>query len=101
LINPSAATIIIAPIMLPVALEFGIDPVFFGVLMIVNLAIGNITPPVGLDLFVVSAVTKISINRIARAMVPYLMILLVDLLIVTFIPQIIMFLPNLFGIGTG
>jgi C4-dicarboxylate transporter DctM subunit len=101
MINPSAATIIIAPIMLPVALEFGIDPVFFGVLMIVNLAIGNITPPVGLDLFVVSAVTKISINRIARAMVPYLMILLVDLLIVTFIPQIIMFLPNLFGIGTG
>jgi C4-dicarboxylate transporter DctM subunit len=80
LINPSAATIIIAPIMLPVALEFGIDPVFFGVLMMVNLAIGNITPPVGLDLFVVSAVTKISINRIARAMVPYLMILLVSLL---------------------
>ena len=80
MINPSAATIIIAPIMLPVALEFGIDPVFFGVLMIVNLAIGNITPPVGLDLFVVSAVTKISINRIARAMVPYLMILLVSLL---------------------
>ncbi|GAI24909.1 unnamed protein product, partial [marine sediment metagenome] len=45
-------------------------PVFFGVLMIVNLAIGNVTPPVGLDLFVVSAVTKISIDRIARAMLP-------------------------------
>lgn len=101
MVNPSAAIIIVAPIMLPVALKFGIDPVFFGVLMVVNLAIGNITPPVGLDLFVVSAVTKISIDRIAKAMMPYLAILLADLFIITYIPQIIMFLPSVFGAHGG
>ncbi len=95
MVNPSAAVVIITPILLPVAQQFGIDIVFFGVLMIANLAIGNITPPVGLDLFVVSAVTKLSMDKITRAMFPYLVILLVDLVFITFIPQIIMFLPNL------
>jgi C4-dicarboxylate transporter DctM subunit len=96
MVNPSAAVVIITPILLPVAQQFGIDTVFFGVLMIANLAIGNITPPVGLDLFVVSAVTKLSMDKITRAMFPYLVILLVDLVFITFIPPIIMFLPNLF-----
>jgi len=95
MVNPSAAVVILTPILLPVALQFGINPVFFGVLMIVNLAIGNVTPPVGLDLFVVSAVTKISIDRIARAMLPYLIILIIDLIIVTYVPGIIMLIPTL------
>jgi C4-dicarboxylate transporter DctM subunit len=95
MVNPSAAVVILTPILLPVALQFGINPVFFGVLMIVNLAIGNVTPPVGLDLFVVSAVTKISIDRIARAMFPYLIILIIDLIIATYVPGIIMLLPTL------
>lgn len=80
---------------MPVALQFGINLVLFGVLMIVNLAIGNVTPPVGLDLFVVSAVTKISIDRIAKAMLSYLIVLIIDLLIVTYIPAIIMLIPTL------
>jgi C4-dicarboxylate transporter DctM subunit len=67
--------------------------------MIVNLAIGNVTPPVGLDLFAVSAVTKISIDRIAKAMFPYLIILIIDLLIVTYIPAIIMLIPALLRLG--
>jgi len=95
MVNPSAAVVILTPILLPVALQFGINPVFFGVLMIVNLAIGNITPPVGLDLFVVSAVTKISIDRIAKAMLPYLAVLIIDLIIVTYVPGIIMLIPTL------
>ena len=95
MVNPSAAVVILTPILLPVALQFGINPVFFGVLMIVNLAIGNVTPPVGLDLFVVSAVTKISIDRIARAMFPYLIVLILDLIIVTYIPGVIMLIPTL------
>jgi len=95
MVNPSAAVVILTPILLPTVIQFGISPVFFGVLMVVNLAIGNVTPPVGLDLFVVSAVTKISIDRIARAMFPYLLILLLGLIIVTYVPGIIMFLPNL------
>ena len=97
MVNPSAAVVILTPILLPTVIQFGISPVFFGVLMVVNLAIGNVTPPVGLDLFVVSAVTKISIDRIARAMFPYLLILLLGLIIITYVPGIIMFLPNLFS----
>ena len=95
MVNPSAAVVILTPILLPTVIQFGISPIFFGVLMVVNLAIGNVTPPVGLDLFVVSAVTGISIDRIARAMFPYLLILLLGLIIVTYVPGIIMFLPEL------
>lgn len=95
LLNASAAVVILTPILLPVALKLGIDPVFFGVLMVVNLAIGCITPPVGLDLFVVSSITKLSIDRIMRDVMPYLIALIVVLLIVTWFPDIILFLPRL------
>jgi len=95
MVNASAAVVILGPIVLPIALGLGIDPVFFGVLMVVNLAIGTITPPVGLDLFVASAITKIPIERLVQKVMPYLLVLLADLLILTYIPQIILFLPNL------
>ena len=97
LLNASAAVVILTPILLPVALQLGIDPVFFGVLMVVNLAIGCITPPVGLDLFVVSSITKISIDRIMKDITPYLVALLVVLVILTWLPGIILFLPRLLG----
>ncbi len=95
LINASAAVVILTPIFLPVALQLGIDPLFFGVLMVVNLAIGCITPPVGLDLFVASAITKVPLERVMRASMPYLIALLVMLAILTVFPPIITFLPNL------
>ena len=95
LINASAAVVILTPILLPVALSMGIDPMFFGVLMVVNLAIGCITPPVGLDLFIVSSIMGISIDKVTAKVMPYLLILLVDLVILTYIPSIITFLPNM------
>lgn len=95
LINASAAIVILTPILLPVALGLGIDPVFFGVLMVINLAIGCITPPVGLDLFVVSSITGISIDKVTAKVMPYLFILLLDLLIFTWFPSIITFMPAL------
>ncbi len=95
LLNASAAVVILTPILLPVALSLGIDPVFFGVLMVVNLAIGCITPPVGLDLFVVSSITKISIDKIMRDVMPYLLALIAVLVILTWFPDIILFLPRL------
>ena len=95
LINASAAVVILTPILLPVALSMGIDPMFFGVLMVVNLAIGCITPPVGLDLFIVSSITGISIDKVTAKVMPYLLILLADLVILTYIPSIITFLPNM------
>lgn len=95
MVNASSAIVILTPIVLPIALGLGINPVFFGVLMVVNLAIGTITPPVGLDLFVASAITKIPIETLIKKVMPYLLIMLVDLVILTYIPDIIMFLPNL------
>lgn len=95
LINASAAVVILTPILLPVALGMGIDPVFFGVLMVINLAIGCITPPVGLDLFVVSSITGISIDKVTVKVLPYLVMLLVDLVIFTYFPSIITFMPAL------
>ncbi len=95
LINASAAVVILTPIFLPVALQLGIDPLFFGVLMVVNLAIGCITPPVGLDLFVASAITKVPLERVIQASIPYLIALLMVLVILTLVPGIITFLPAL------
>jgi C4-dicarboxylate transporter DctM subunit len=95
LVNASAAVVIVTPILLPVALSMGIDPLFFGVLMVVNLAIGCVTPPVGLDLFVVSSITGISIDSVTKKIMPYLMILLLDLVILTYFPSIITFLPHM------
>ena len=96
LLNASAAVVILTPILLPVAISLGIDLVFFGVLMVVNLAIGCITPPVGLDLFVVSSITKIPIDKIMKDIMPYLLALLVVLAILTVFPDIILFLPRMF-----
>jgi len=95
LINASAAVVILTPIFLPVAERLGIDPLFFGVLMVVNLAIGCITPPVGLDLFVASAISKVPLEKVMQATLPYLYALLLALALFTFCPVIITFLPNL------
>lgn len=97
LINASAAVVILVPILLPVAISYGINPIFFGVLMIVNLAIGCITPPVGLDLFVVCSISKLPIEKITKAIFPYIVVLILDLLVLTYFPQIIMFVPTILG----
>jgi len=95
LVTASAAVVILTPIFLPVAKTLGIDPLFFGVLMVVNLAIGCITPPVGLDLFVASAISKVPIERVVKACLPYLWALLVVLVILTIFPWFITVLPSL------
>jgi C4-dicarboxylate transporter DctM subunit len=94
LVNASAAVVIMTPIFLPVAITLGIDPLFFGVLMVVNLAIGCITPPVGLDLFVASAIAKVPIERVFKHSAPYLYALLVVLVILTMVPWFITVLPH-------
>ncbi|MFV0347641.1 MAG: TRAP transporter large permease [Halodesulfovibrio sp.] len=95
MINASAAVVILTPIFLPVALQLGIDPLFFGVLMVVNLAIGCITPPVGLDLFVASAICKVPLERVMKASLPYLYALLGVLLVLTSLPILTTFLPSM------
>ncbi|MCX7780735.1 MAG: TRAP transporter large permease [Negativicutes bacterium] len=94
-LNASAAIIILAPILVPVVTKVGIDPVFFGVIMTVNMAIGTITPPVGVDLFVAQTVSGVSLERITRLIWPFILVLVVDLMLLTYIPELTMFLPTL------
>ncbi len=92
-----AALILIAtPIFLPIATSVGVDPVHFGMIMMLNLGVGLLTPPVGGTLFVGSAIGGISIERLSKAMLPFYAVLIATLMVITYIPQIVMFLPNLF-----
>ncbi|MGB8437450.1 MAG: TRAP transporter large permease [Burkholderiales bacterium] len=93
--EPTGIILILAPILFPIAMELGIDPVHLGIIMTVNLEIGMVTPPVGLNLFVTAGITKMSIMEVVRAALPWLSVLLVFLVLVTYIPQIALFLPNL------
>ncbi|TVM16890.1 C4-dicarboxylate ABC transporter permease [Oceanidesulfovibrio indonesiensis] len=92
--EPSAILLIMAPILFPIALQLGIDPIHLGVIMVVNMEIGMITPPVGLNLFVTAGITGRSIGWVVRAALPWLLILLVFLIMITYIPQISLFLPE-------
>jgi C4-dicarboxylate transporter DctM subunit len=93
--EPTGIILILAPIFFPIATHLGIDPIHLGVIMVVNMEIGMVTPPVGLNLFVTSGITGMSIVQVTKAALPWLMVLLVFLAIVTYIPQITLFLPNL------
>jgi len=92
--EPTGIILILAPILFPIAGQLGIDPVHLGIIMVVNLEIGMVTPPVGLNLFVTSGITGMSIMRVVRAALPWLSVLLVFLIIVTYIPQLSIWLPN-------
>ncbi len=91
-----AALVILFPVLLPVATEVGMDPVQFGVLMVLNLMIGLSTPPVGVCMFVASSIGKVSIGRASLALLPFLGVSLVVLLLVSFIPELTLYLPSLF-----
>jgi len=96
-LNASAAVIILAPILVPVVVSMGIDPVHFGALFIVNLAIGTITPPVGVDLFVVQSITDLPFSTVVKNIIPFMLALFAVLIIVTYIPQVSLFIPKLFN----
>lgn len=94
-----AVMIIAFPVLLPVILKIGIDPVHFGVMLVLNLMIGLVTPPVGLCLYVVAGIAKISIAEITREILPYVAALIFVLLLVTYVPAITLALPELLGYG--
>ena len=93
--EPTGIILILAPILFPIATKLGIDPVHLGIIMVVNLEIGMVTPPVGLNLFVTAGITKMSIMAVARAAMPWTLILMLFLLIITYVPAITLFLPNM------
>ena len=94
-IETSAAIIVLAPILAPVAMHFGVDPVHFGLIMVVNLALGMITPPFGVNLFAACTVARISLDRIIRHLLPFVGVILVCLLIITYVPWISLALRDL------
>jgi C4-dicarboxylate transporter DctM subunit len=93
--EPTGIILILAPILFPIATQMGIDPVHLGIIMVVNLEIGMVTPPVGLNLFVTSGITGMSIVEVVRAAVPWLSVLIIFLVIATYVPALSLFLPNL------
>ena len=93
--EPSAIILILVPIIFPIATQLGIDPIHLGVMIVVNMEIGMVTPPVGLNLFVASGITGMPLLSVVRAALPWLVILLGFLILITFVPQISLFLPDL------
>lgn len=93
--EPSGLIVIVAPIVFPIALEFGIDPIHLGIIMVVNMEIGMITPPVGLNLFVTSGIARMSITSVVRAAAPWLGVLMIFLVLITYIPWLSTFIPNI------
>ena len=95
--EPSAIILILAPIFFPIAMKLGIDPIHLGIVMVVNMEIGLVHPPVGLNLFVTSAVTGLTLGQTIRAALPWLSILLLFLILVTYVPYISLALPEFLG----
>ena len=93
--EPSSIVLIMAPILFPVAMKLGIDPVHFGILIVVNMEVGMCHPPVGLNLYVASGITKMGISELTVAVMPWLLTMLAFLGLITYVPQISLWLPNL------
>jgi tripartite ATP-independent transporter DctM subunit len=94
-IETSASIIVLAPILVPVAMHFGIDPVHFGMIMVVNLALGMITPPFGVNLFAACTVAKISLDQIVPRLLPFVAVVLACLMIITYVPPLSLGLRDL------
>ena len=96
-LEPTAAILILVPVLVPIAEIFGIDQTHFAVMVIFNLMIGLLTPPVGLVLFVLSSVTQIPVTRVIKGVLPFFIPMLVVLLLITFVPALSTWLPSFVG----
>ncbi len=97
-VTPNCAIVILTPIVLPICRSFGINPVALGILMVVNLSIGAITPPVGGCVFVAASIANSSVESIFKRVMPYLTILLMDLLLLNLFDELTLFLPRIMGL---
>ena len=86
---------ILTPIFLPIAQSIGMDPVHFGIMMTANLAIGMVTPPMGINLYVASSMTGVPVLKIAKATIPFLIAFFIALMFIAFVPQVSLLLPGL------
>jgi C4-dicarboxylate transporter DctM subunit len=94
-IETSASIVVLAPLLLPVAMQFGVDPAHFGVIMVVNLALGMVTPPFGVNLFAACTVAKISLETLVRPLLPFVAVVVACLMIITYVPEISLFFKQL------
>ncbi|MGB0957122.1 MAG: TRAP transporter large permease subunit, partial [Litorivicinus sp.] len=92
--EPSGLLVIVAPVVFPIAMQLGIDPIHLGIIMVVNMEIGMITPPIGLNLFVTSGITGMSLARVVKAAAPFVGVLFIFLILVTYIPSLSTMIPN-------
>ena len=95
--DATPAILIFTPIFLPIAMKLGLEPLHFGIIMILNLCIGTCTPPVGTVLFVGCAIADTKITNITKWLLPFFAAMIISLLLVTFIPETVLFLPRIFG----
>ena len=91
--EPSGLLLIVAPVVFPIAISLGIDPIHLGIIMVVNMEIGMITPPIGLNLFVTSGITGMSLLRVVKAAMPFCAVLFLFLILVTYVPALSTWLP--------
>jgi C4-dicarboxylate transporter, DctM subunit len=94
-LEPASAIILFTPIFLPLAVELGVSPVHFGAILVLNLIIGLSTPPVGVCLFIACRIANVTLEQISRAALPFLIVSIIVLLIITYFPDLVMYLPNL------
>jgi C4-dicarboxylate transporter DctM subunit len=93
--EPSSILLITCPVLFPVAMKLGIDPIHLGIIMTVNMEIGMITPPVGLNLYVASGIANMGLTEVSKACAPWILVMILFLLLITYVPIITMWLPNL------
>src|SRR3546814_8993947 len=95
LIATSAAISVLSPFLVPIGIQFGVDPVHFGTIMVVNLALGMITPPVGVNLFAACTVADIAVEKIAASLIPFVLVICACLAVITYWPPLTLFLRDL------
>jgi C4-dicarboxylate transporter DctM subunit len=95
LLDNIAAILIMSPILIPMGLQLGLDPLHLGVLFVINVVIGFVTPPFGYNLFTAAAVTSLKFDRIVKGVWPFLLVEIIAVFILAYVPEIITFLPNL------
>jgi C4-dicarboxylate transporter DctM subunit len=93
-IETSASIVVLAPLLLPVAMMFGVDPAHFGIIMVVNLALGMVTPPFGVNLFAASTVAKLPVERLLKPLFPFVLVVITCLMIITYVPEISLYLRD-------
>jgi C4-dicarboxylate transporter DctM subunit len=93
--EPSSILLITVPVLFPVAMKLGIDPIHFGIIMTVNMEIGMITPPVGLNLYVASGISNMGLTEVTKACAPWILVMIAFLGLITYVPEVTLWLPNL------